>query len=518
MTEKNYSAVPPPPSLTSEKSSSIDFNDALLKARAIAEKLKRQSTAGSSSVSSHLSTGTKRSYSDDNSVTTKSSQDDYGSKRSAYDGGSSRPSYDVKESRRYGLGSEERKSSYNSQKQEEYSVPNHLVGLLIGKGGENLKKIERMSGVTKVQFANDPVGNERVVYLYGESDQIAIARDMIRQMVSDAQSNENDRYSGSSNNDQENESSTTIQIPANKVGLVIGRGGETIRDFKKRSKANIIIASDNQHNERMITLIGSESAIQAAKSLIEDIVYGNNNSTTTRNWNANNQQGNNGYSSRIGKSDEEHASINIPVSIVGLIIGRGGETIRSIQDQSGACVKIDTQADPNSTERTVNISGDPNCVSIAKQLIENKIAEANQGRYNSRGYKPQQQEYDQYDESGYDYQQQYNQYYGQYYNDGSSYQQYPEYDNTLSGNDPAQSKDAYPSSGQSKTNDSDEQTNFDYTAYYNQYYNGQQLTPEQQEAYYKWYQQYYGQQQYQADSNNIDGEPITSEEKHAEDK
>lgn len=29
-----------------------------------------------------------------------------------------------------------------------------MVGLLIGKGGENLKKIERMSGVSKVQFSN----------------------------------------------------------------------------------------------------------------------------------------------------------------------------------------------------------------------------------------------------------------------------------------------------------------------------------------------------------------------------
>lgn len=29
-----------------------------------------------------------------------------------------------------------------------------MVGLLIGKGGENLKKIERISGVTKVQFDN----------------------------------------------------------------------------------------------------------------------------------------------------------------------------------------------------------------------------------------------------------------------------------------------------------------------------------------------------------------------------
>lgn len=63
------------------------------------------------------------------------------------------------DSRRFGgLGSEERKpygQSYGGGgHSEEYMVPNHMVGLLIGKGGENLKKIERMSGVSKVQFSN----------------------------------------------------------------------------------------------------------------------------------------------------------------------------------------------------------------------------------------------------------------------------------------------------------------------------------------------------------------------------
>lgn len=47
MDGKNYSAVPPPPSLSSPSkgSSSLDFNDALSKARAIAEKLKQQSSS-----------------------------------------------------------------------------------------------------------------------------------------------------------------------------------------------------------------------------------------------------------------------------------------------------------------------------------------------------------------------------------------------------------------------------------------------------------------------------------------
>jgi far upstream element-binding protein len=67
----------------------------------------------------------------------------------------------------------------------------------------------------------------------------------------------------------------------NKVGLVIGRGGETIRDFEERSKAKILIASDTtggeRDNERVINLVGDDAAVQYAKTLIEDIVSGNNN-------------------------------------------------------------------------------------------------------------------------------------------------------------------------------------------------------------------------------------------------
>lgn len=47
MDGNNYSAVPPPPSLSSpvKGSTPLDFNDALSKARAIAEKLKQQSSS-----------------------------------------------------------------------------------------------------------------------------------------------------------------------------------------------------------------------------------------------------------------------------------------------------------------------------------------------------------------------------------------------------------------------------------------------------------------------------------------
>lgn len=145
----------------------------------------------------------------------------------------------------------------------------------------------------------DATGSERQVHLTGEPDQISIARDMIRQMVEDAQNNDGNRFTGAGGGGnggglggggggrpdyqggpQGGGHTISIKIPVTKVGLVIGRGGETIRDFEERSKAKILIASDGSgdiNNERVINLVGDENAVQHAKSLIEDIVFGSNN-------------------------------------------------------------------------------------------------------------------------------------------------------------------------------------------------------------------------------------------------
>lgn len=101
---------------------------------------------------------------------------------------------------------------------------------------------------------------------------------MIQQMVSDAQSNERPSGGMGGGYQPQGGNTVTIRIPVTKVGLVIGRGGETIRDFEERSKAKILIASDSSgdsNNERVINLVGDDAATQMAKSLIEDIVFGN---------------------------------------------------------------------------------------------------------------------------------------------------------------------------------------------------------------------------------------------------
>ncbi|KAI8985967.1 hypothetical protein BDB01DRAFT_842803 [Pilobolus umbonatus] len=498
MDGNNYSAVPPPPSLSAGDKAgapSVDFNDALSKARAIAEKLKQQSIAiGAIPSTSNTTGGTKRSYEDDNedgrSTTSSKSYGSYNndreSKRSAYDSGSSRPSFGNYESRRYGLGSEERKSSYGSSTapsvhQEELTVPNQMVGLIIGKGGESLKRIERLAGV---------------------KDQIRIGRDMINQIINDAQSNSMNGNGNNSSYDHANlqhgQHSTILNVPVSKVGLVIGRGGETIRDFEERSKAKILIASDSTgdiNNERAITLVGDDTAIKHAKGLIEDIVYGNG--QHARSWGQGDKPYGSDHGSGYGRG-EERIYVTIPTTSVGLIIGRGGETVRALQEQSGARIKVDATGDRNSEERTVNISGDPQCVAIAKQLVEAKVAEGQQYNqyYSQYGY-----DQSQYSAAGQEGDNQYQQY------PGYQYSNYPGYSDP-SGNKPEdaskeQTKDQEGSVDKNGKEDAGNDNkgddgNNEMSAYYGQFYGNQQMTAEQQEAYYQWYQQYYGSQPYDA--------------------
>lgn len=62
---------------------------------------------------------------------------------------------------------------------------------------------------------------------------------------------------------------------------------------------------------------------------------------------------------------------------VGLIIGKGGETIKYLQHQSGAKIQItkDSEADPYSLTRDVELMGTSEQISRAEQLINDVISQ-----------------------------------------------------------------------------------------------------------------------------------------------
>ncbi|XP_027357042.1 far upstream element-binding protein 2-like isoform X2 [Abrus precatorius] len=73
--------------------------------------------------------------------------------------------------------------------------------------------------------------------------------------------------------------------------------------------------------------------------------------------------------------------IDIPNGRVGVIIGKGGDTIKYLQLQSGAKIQVtrDMDADPNSSTRMVELMGTPEAIASAEKLINEVLAEAEAG-------------------------------------------------------------------------------------------------------------------------------------------
>ena len=68
-------------------------------------------------------------------------------------------------------------------------------------------------------------------------------------------------------------------------------------------------------------------------------------------------------------------TFSIPAQKCGLVIGRGGENVKSINQQTGAFVEISRQPPPNGDPnfKLFTIRGSPQQIDHAKQMIEDKI-------------------------------------------------------------------------------------------------------------------------------------------------
>lgn len=78
-------------------------------------------------------------------------------------------------------------------------------------------------------------------------------------------------------------------------------------------------------------------------------------------------------SSSITPSNQQRVEHPIPGDKVGLVIGRGGETIKSIMARSGARVEVDKNIQPGVVTRICFITGDEAAIEAAKGFINDAI-------------------------------------------------------------------------------------------------------------------------------------------------
>ncbi|MQL89899.1 hypothetical protein Taro_022473, partial [Colocasia esculenta] len=167
--------------------------------------------------------------------------------------------------------------------------------------------------------------------------------------------------------------SKRIEIPNARVGVIIGKSGETIKYLQLQSGAKIQVTRDAEADPnsqtRSVELTGTTEQVTKAEQLINDVLKeaeaGGSGIISARKFG----------STQVGS---EQFVMIVPNNKVGLVIGKGGETIKNMQAKSGARIQIIPlhlpPGDP-STERTVQIDGTKEQLESAKQLVNEVISE-----------------------------------------------------------------------------------------------------------------------------------------------
>uniref|UniRef100_A0A8B9H092 Far upstream element (FUSE) binding protein 1 n=1 Tax=Astyanax mexicanus TaxID=7994 RepID=A0A8B9H092_ASTMX len=249
---------------------------------------------------------------------------------------------------------------------EEFKVPDGMVGFIIGRGGEQISRIQQESGC-KIQIAPDSGGMpERSVTLTGSPDSIQAAKRLLSEIV------EKGRPSPSfHHNDGPGASVQEIMVPASKAGLVIGKGGETIKQLQERAGVKMVMIQDGPQNtgaDKPLRISGDPFKVQQAKEMVMELI---------RDQGFREQRGE--YGSRMGGGGGGGGGgVPVPRFAVGIVIGRNGEMIKKIQNDTG--VRIQFKPDDGSTpERIAQIMGPPDRAQHAAEIISDLLRSVQAG-------------------------------------------------------------------------------------------------------------------------------------------
>lgn len=158
-------------------------------------------------------------------------------------------------------------SSRNSDEKIEIIIPHAVIGLVIGKGGENIKRIQNETGATVRVDPNtvDERGN-KLCTITGTKSAVEDARIQVENVIESAGTSKRPRLQS------EGGDSYRLKIPASRTGAIIGKGGETIKSIKQQSGCDIEldkVAKDCGPEESIFIIRGAQDKILKARALIE---------------------------------------------------------------------------------------------------------------------------------------------------------------------------------------------------------------------------------------------------------
>jgi len=258
-------------------------------------------------------------------------------------------------------------SNGNDTGTTEIYIADRMIGVVIGRGGENIRSIQDRSGANvqvKKRQEMPPGSTDRLITIHGPAAARDLAKNLIHEMIS--QSEHQRQIDNAPPGASE---SVRYKIRDDKVGLVIGKRGITVRGIQDATGAHLQIPPHPDHDDpvhRTAIITGSKACCDAAIAQIEQII-----SQTDAGRGL------------MGPS----LQVEIPDNKVGLVIGRRGATVNDIQERTGTHIQIPSQPDVGKVPpvRTCTISGGtPDAQNAARAEIMGLVS----GEIRARGPPP----------------------------------------------------------------------------------------------------------------------------------
>ena len=205
-------------------------------------------------------------------------------------------------------------------------VPKERAGLIISSGGARITSLEKDTGTT-ISVNNELIKDGLVPFtIVGKPEKCAEVEETIKQQLLDS-------------------SESTVWVPKNKAGLIIGRGGARITSLGKDTGTKINVNKELIKDGLVpLTIVGEPESCAVAKETIEQQLLAH--SVTTVIW--------------------------VPKERAGLIIGSGGATITSLEKDTGTKMYLTKNLMKDGLV-PLTIVGEPESCAVAKETIEQQL-------------------------------------------------------------------------------------------------------------------------------------------------
>ena len=154
-------------------------------------------------------------------------------------------------------------------------VPDDCVGLIIGKNGDTIRRLNRESAC-KIQIAIAPIPNTsmRYVFIEGPEEKYEIAKKYIEAIIGEQiNMKQSNAHIGETNPNPG--PYTLLKIPNKMVGLIIGRNGEMVKLIQESTNSNIFIPKEPRPGEdfRELQLSGNPQNVEICRREIISMIH-----------------------------------------------------------------------------------------------------------------------------------------------------------------------------------------------------------------------------------------------------